>query len=486
MRRGSLVGPLILIAIGVLFLARNLYPNLPVLDVLAEYWPFLLIGWGVLRLVEVVYWAATSRPLPVNGVSGGEWVLVIFLCLIGSGLWAVRDKPWWSPGSIRIGGLEVFGDAFDYPISAERQSSKTPRLLIESFRGNARITGGDVSSVKVIGRKTVRALNKDDAEKANQNTPFELVANGDQIIIRTNQDRASSDARVTEDLEITVPKGTTLVDANGRLGDFDISDIAGQVAIASDNAGVRLQNIGGDVRIETRRSDIVRAANVKGSVELKGRGGDLELENIDGPVTITASYGGTVQFRGLAKPVRYDGVQGEFVAARVPGQVRITRSDLNARDLVGPVRVTSRTQDVQLSHFTDSLEVSVDRGDVELRPGNVPLPKIEAHTRFGAIDLAAPPTAGFQISATTDRGEITNDFGAGLNLQNEGRGMSLKGSVGEGPRIVLSTNRGSITIRKASGEEAPAFPDIPTARPRRIPTPPNAPEPAQALQPIQQ
>jgi hypothetical protein len=203
-------------------------------------------------------------------------------------------------------------------------------------------------------------------------------------------------------------------------------------------------------------------------------------------VTITASYGGTVQFRGLAKPVRYDGVQGEFAAARVPGQVRITRGDLNARDIVGPVRVTSRTQDVQLSRFTDSLEISVDRGDLELRPGNVPLSKIEARTRFGAIDFAAPPNAAFQIAATADRGEITNDFGGGLNPENHGRGMSLKGSVGEGPRVVLSTDRGSITIRKSTGEEAQAFPDLPPANPRRIPAPPKPPEPAQSLQPIEQ
>jgi hypothetical protein len=487
MRRASLVGPLILIAIGVLFLLRNLNPNLPVLDLLAQYWPFLLIAWGVLRLVEIVYWAATSKPLPVNGISGGEWVLIIFLCLIGSGLWAVMHKPWWSPGSIRIGGLEMFGDAFDYPVSAEKECSKTPRVLIESFRGSARVIGSDEATVKVVGRKTVRALNQADAEKANQQTPFELIVNGDQVIIRTNQDRAGSEARVNEDLEITVPKTTTLLDANGRLGDFDVSNINGAVTISSENAGVRLQNIGGDVRVDTRRSDIVRAVDVKGSVELKGRGGDLELENIEGPVTITASYGGTVQFRNLAKPVRYEGVQGEFAAVRIPGQVRMTRGDFNGRNIVGPVRITSRTQDVQLSDFTESVEVSVDRGDVELRPGRTPLPEIEAHTRFGAIDFAAPPSAGFQIVATAERGEVTNDFGGGLNPEEQGHGMSLRGSVGQGPRVVLSTNRGSITIRKATGEEARTLPENsrPEA-PRRIPNPPNPPNPAQSLRPIEQ
>jgi DUF4097 and DUF4098 domain-containing protein YvlB len=476
MRRGSVVGPLILILIGVLFLARNLYPNLPLLDMLAQYWPFLLIGWGVLRLLEILYWAATSKPLPVNGVSGGEWVLVFFLCLIGSGLWAVRHNWWWSPGSVRIGGLEMFGEAFDYSLNGEKACGKTPRIIVESFRGNARITGADVESVKVAGRKTVRALNQADADRANQDTPFEVVSNGDQVIIRTNQDRATNSSRVTEDMEITVPKGTTLIDAKGRYGDFDVSNIAGEVDIVSDNAGVRLQTINGNVRVETRRSDIVRAADIKGSVELKGRGGDLELENIAGPVTITASYGGAVQFRGLAKPVRYEGPQGEFGAERVPGQVRITRGDFNGNNVTGPIRITSRTQDVQLSDFTQSLEISIDRGDVELRPGNLPLPRIEARTRFGAIDFAAPDKAQFQISATTHGGEVTNDFGGGLNPESQGRGMSLRGSIGQGPQIVLETNRGSITIRKASVEQTRAVPEHP-------PLPPKPPEP---LRPIEQ
>lgn len=475
MRRGSVAGPLILILIGVLFLARNLYPALPLLDFLAQYWPFLLIGWGVLRLIEILYWAATSKPLPVNGISGGEWVLVFFLCLVGSGLWAVRHNWRWSPGSVRIGGLEVFGEVFDYPLSSEKACGRTPRIIVESFRGNARITGGDVQSVKVAGRKTIRAMNQADADRANENTPFEIVSNGDQIIIRTNQDHAGDSARVTEDMEITVPKGATLIDANGRYGDFDVTDIAGEVDIVSDNAGVRLQNIGGNVRVETRRSDIVRAQDVKGAVELKGRGGDLELENIAGPVTIRASYIGTVQFRGLAKPVRYDGPQGEFSAERVPGQVRVTRGDFNGSNVIGPVRINSRTQDVQLSDFSQSLEISLDRGDVELRPGNLPMPKIEARTRFGAIDLAAPDKAQFQINATTHSGEITNDFGGGLTPESQGRGMYLRGSIGQGPLIVLETNRGSITIRKASVEQTRAVPEQP-------PAPPKPAEPLRAIE----
>ena len=71
MRRHSVVAPLVLIGIGALFLARNLMPELPLLDYLAKYWPFLLILWGALRLGEVLFWAASEKPLPIAGVSGG-------------------------------------------------------------------------------------------------------------------------------------------------------------------------------------------------------------------------------------------------------------------------------------------------------------------------------------------------------------------------------------------------------------------------------
>src|SRR6185503_21209744 len=97
--------------------------------------------------------AATSKPLPMHGIASGEWVLVIFLCFVGVSLHAVRGFSAWLPGSrIELGGLDIFGENYDYPVAAEKAAStKTPRVIIESFRGNARVTGGDVQSVKVTG-----------------------------------------------------------------------------------------------------------------------------------------------------------------------------------------------------------------------------------------------------------------------------------------------------------------------------------------------
>jgi len=37
---------------------------------------FLLITWGALRLLEILFWAMTSKPLPVHGhfrAASGRW-----------------------------------------------------------------------------------------------------------------------------------------------------------------------------------------------------------------------------------------------------------------------------------------------------------------------------------------------------------------------------------------------------------------------------
>ncbi len=89
MRRTSWVAPLLLIALGALFLARNLHPELPLLDYLARYWPFLLIGWGVLRLAEILYWASMSATIyrgaaspAANGSLSSSCAFLVFRCIL--------------------------------------------------------------------------------------------------------------------------------------------------------------------------------------------------------------------------------------------------------------------------------------------------------------------------------------------------------------------------------------------------------------------
>ena len=453
MRRSSVIAPLLLILVGIAFLTRNLWPDIPVADLLSRYWPFLLIAWGGLRLIEIVFWASTGKPLPRSGISGGEWLLVIFLCVIGSAMYTSRHWSWMPNGRSLRGMMVNMGESYDFTLApAEKDVNASPRIVIENFRGNARISGVDGDRVKVTGRKTVRSFQQDDANKANGQTPLELVRQGNQLIVRTNQDRVNDNLRISEDLEITVPRGSS-VEAHGRLGDFDIREIGGSVDVISDNAGVRIDNVGGNVRVEVRRSDMVRATAVKGSVDLKGRGQDLDLQNIDGQVSINGDFLGQVQFKNVAQPLRLEGSHLELHFEKLPGQLHMAMGDFNANNIVGPVRLSARARDVQISDFTQALELTLDRGDIELRPGNKnPAPRMDVRTKSGDIDLALPVLAKFDLNLSTSHGEAHNEFGAPLSVQDEHRGATIVGSVPGGSTLKLRTDRGTVTARKATDE----------------------------------
>src|ERR1044071_10106517 len=139
MRRRSVTGPLLLLLIGGLFLWRNLHPETPVFDMMSLYWPFVLIAWGVLRLVEVLL----SRDRRYPRFTGGEVVLVVLICVVGSGLWEGRQH------GLRFnpGGVDVFGETYDYPVSATAPSAGIARIVFENPRGNIRVTGGDSQDV---------------------------------------------------------------------------------------------------------------------------------------------------------------------------------------------------------------------------------------------------------------------------------------------------------------------------------------------------
>jgi DUF4097 and DUF4098 domain-containing protein YvlB len=101
----------------------------------------------------------------------------------------------------------------------------------------------------------------------------------------------------------------------------------------------------------------------------------------------------------------------------------------------------------------------------------MPLAKIDARTRSGRIDLALPESAKFELKATTNRGDLNNEYGAALKTEYENdrrheAGGSISGSIGQNSTITVTTDRGTVSVRKDAGGPPP---------PPRFPKPPKAP-----------
>ena len=438
--RRSISGPLILLLIGCFFLWHNLHPEAPIYDLLAQWWPFLLILWGLMRLVEVLW----SRGQWRSGFSGGEIVLIVFICILGLAAWQAHEFGIHFNGR----GLDIFGDSFDYPIQASAPASGMKTIVFDNPRGNIRVTGGDVDQVTVTGHKSIQAYHRQDADRTNQSTPIELVPQGDRLLIRTNQDRAADNQRISDDLEITVPRAMS-VEAHGNSGDNEVSDLQGGADLASNHGDMRIARLGGNAKISSGHSDVVNVVDVKGKVDLDGRGSDVNLENIAGQATVNGSWSGTIEFKNLAQPLDFEGSRGtELHVAAIPGSMHLDLSSLNGSNFTGPLRFVARSRDIHLEQFTQPIHVETDRGDIEIHPGKTPLSAIDATTKSGAIELSIPAGAQFQLQGTVERGEAANEFGAPLNQENTNHRATIHGSVGAGPAITLLSTHGSITIQK--------------------------------------
>ena len=463
MRNRSVTGPLLLLLIGAFFLWRNLHPEAPLFDLAAQYWPFVLIVWGLLRLIEVFLFRQRA-----GWFSGGDVVLVVLICLIGWGMWEGRRH-----GLHYDMGTWVVGESYDYPVSAQAPAAGMKRVVFENPRGNLKVTGADTAQIMVNGHKQVRAWSRENADRANAVTPVEIVPENGRLVVRTNQDHTPNDERVSDDLEVTVPRSME-VETHGHSGDLDISGIDGGVDLESGHADVHLTQIGGNARLNIDGSNLIRAVDVKGTVDLDGRGSDVDLENVGGQVTIRGAYMGELEFKNLARPLEFQGaLNTELRAQAVPGRLSLDRGEVSGSGVTGPVRLVTRSKDVKLEAFTQSLELETERGDVELQP-SLPVPTIEARSGYGRIDLVLPEKAVFDLEATAQRGQAVNDFGPQIQKEVEGRTATLKGRVGSGPAIRIVANRGSVAVRKEGtapseipdAEDAPAKPPAPPAPPK--------------------
>ena len=450
MRRRSLTGPLLLLLIGGLFLWSNLHPDAPVWHILLQDWPFILIVWGLIRLVETLMQGGDERR---GGFSGGEIWLIILISIGGMGAWQARDFGVHFGNS---GFEEWFGEQYDYPVSVSAPAAGMNRVVFENPHGNITVAGAETSQVSVTGHRLIRSMSRGEADHASSLAPVEIVRQGDRLLVRTNQDRGPSNLHISDDLvEVTVPRGMA-VEVRGRQGgDYDISGVAGDVDLFANRADVRLSQVGGNARIEIARTDSIRAVDVKGKLDIQGQGSDVELENIEGQVTVSGAYNGSLSFKKLAKPMQFEGARNtELNVQAVPGEITMDLGQFTANDVTGPMKLSTRSRDIHVRQVTHSLEVETDRGDIELQPG-LPMPSIEARSGAGRIELALPPKAAFQLDATAEHGEVTNDFGEPIRKEVDGHTATLKGKVGDGPLVRIVASRGSVEVRKEDTASSP-------------------------------
>ena len=445
--RRSIAGPMVLIIIGLVFLLRNFGVRLPVWHWFGHWWPLLLILWGVIRLVE--HSVAQRQGYRRVSIGAGSIFLLILIVAVGLSAHYSSDVDW---GGVRdqiqmdddLGGL--FGTAYTFDDNLQQVFPAKGSLRVVCDHGTLNISPSDDNSLRVVVHKKLYAQNQNDANKFNDGTRPQVTVTGSSVLLNANTNGAGEHA-VESDMDIFVPRDATL-DIASKRGDVTINDRKADVRVNLQRGDITLDDIAGSAKVNLEKGS-VRASKIAGDLDIDGRIDNVTIEEVAGAVHLTGDFFQDMRLSKIAKTVTFKSSRSDMEIASVPGDLEISSDAVRGNDLTGPSRVVTRSKDIHLEELNGDLQLENANGDIEVRPGNkLPLGKMNISGRHGDITLTLPANAGFQIEATTRKGDITSDF-SGLKIDQTNGSSRATGTVGNGAsKLQITADTGDIRISK--------------------------------------
>jgi Putative adhesin/Domain of unknown function (DUF5668) len=476
-RRRSMSGPVILIILGLLFLLGNLrlisWKHIG--SWFAHYWPLLLIVWGVLKLVE--HYRAKREGMAAPGLGAGGVVLLIFLIIGGLTASQVARVDFEGlSDEIDVGDSHIpfFGESREFNDQLSQELPASASVKIVNDRGAVNVNVSNDNKIEVNTTKKIRSDSKDDAEKWNEQTKPQITVSGNVVTINANT-KGAGDHPVTADLNVSLPRKAALTIAAQR-GDVNVEGRDGNVEISSQRGDVSVQDINGDLTLNMDRG-AVHISQVSGDVNVQGRSNEVSIADVKGAVRVNGDVSNGLKLSKIGKSVSFKSSRTDLEFSKLDGDLDLDSDSLRGDNLLGPVRLSTRSKDVSLESVSGDVRIQDENSGVQVglkAPGNV-----QIDNRNGDITLGVPDKAGFKLEARSRGGEVQADF-PGVNVTNTDEDGKALGTFGNGAmHLVLNSEHGNISVHKREMENARSMPGVPAPPKPPHKAPPEPPEPTE-------
>ncbi len=468
LRHGSIVGPLIILSVGVVFLLAQMGRLSwgQSLEWYGRWWPAVLIAAGVVLLIE---WAIDQQRATTSGharvIGGGVVFLLILLALAGLSSRAVQFGLDWRDHTFGNGYTRwdhLYGDRHDADSSVNWAMAGASTLVIRNPHGDVTVSGSSSDGqVHVnVHAETYAWKDSDAAQKAKELQPTFSSANG---VLSLN---VGSVEGGEADLTVEVPRSAPVTIQADR-GDVTVNEMSAPVTVSANHGDVDVSGIDNSVALHVNDDDSsVTLHSIHGPVSVEGHSGDIEISEVTGDLTLQGDFFGSTHLEHVNGAVHFSTSRTQFSAARLDEEFSVDSDSLNASQLLGPVVLKTADKNITMDRVQGSVDVSNRNGSVELTNA-APLDAISIHNQHGSVDLGLPGNVGFDLDAQTRNGDMENDFG--LTPVGSDGAHTLQGRVAAGgPAVTIITTDGDVTVRRST--VAP-LPPLPPAPPRFTTTP---------------
>jgi hypothetical protein len=468
-RRGSIFWALTLIGVGAIFLWQNFNPAVHPWQVIAKFWPILIIFWGLSKLVDYIQAHAHPETVPPPLFTASEVILLVLILALGTLVSKIVLRPWqqwpasmgWDVDNEGFSGL--FMNSYTYTQTFSHAAHPQPHILVVDRRGDVEVHAAGQATVDGVVKKTIWAPNEDDARKLSEQVKIEVVEEAGRYLVQTNLDSLPGGGHnVRLDYTLRVPYATS-TEVTAEHGDVILDGLKAEQAVTARHGDAHITNVEGLVHVG-KGSGMMEVRDLKGSVEVEGRGSDVDIAGVTGTASINGEFSGDMHFRDISQTLRFKSSRTDMTAQKLTGRLDMEVGSLELNGIDGPFEISTRQKDITLTDFKHSVKITDTNGDVELRTSTPPTHPIEVDLRKGEIELSLPSSSSFQIDAASRHGEVESDFsGPALKVAKEGDNPTISGSVGKGgPAIRLDTQYGTIRLLR-TGSHPPTPPTPPRA-----------------------
>lgn len=454
-RRRSFAGPLVLIILGIVFLLGNMHVltwhSLALW--FARYWPVLIIVWGVVKLIE--YYQAQREGTRAPGIGVGGFFLLVFLVCTGLIASQAARVNWHALGDemdMDNGMWPVFGETYSFNDQMQQTFPAGASLRVVSNRGGVTLSSWEQKDIKIIVHKRLVADNEPQSKQVDAQTRPTISVAGNLVTVNANTTGAGDQHAVSTDLEITLPRDVA-VDVATQHGDVSVQGRNALVKVSNSHGDVALGEITGNASVVMRKGSVT-AAHIKGDLSIDGRLDDTNISDVSGNLVMTGDYFGDLSLTGIKKTVRFKSSRTDLEFSRLDGDLSMESGDLQAKSLVGPLRLITKSKDIHLDNVSGDIKLRDSNGSVELHAGKLPLGSMDIENSKGDIQLVLPADSAFNLQARTRDGDIQSDFNQ-IKVSSDNGRSTASGTVGSGAsRLDINNEYGSIEIRKAGTAEA--------------------------------
>ena len=475
-RRRSLAGPLVLIILGTIFLMATMrvLSISRLAHLFANYWPALLILWGVIKLIE--HQRAQREGYRASGIGGGGVVLVVMIVVFGLIATQIEHVNW--------SGLHdqfnfddndfsnIFGQSYNFNDHLEQDFPAGASLKIIDSHGAVSVHASDDNKIAVVVRKRVGADNQGAADKYDHETKPTITAIGGLVTVDAKTE-AAGDHPVEADLDISLPRKAQ-VSIISRRGDVNVSGRDGGVDISAQHSDTTVDDVKANVKVNQEKGS-VKIEQITGDVHVQGRVNEVSVADVKGAVQLDGEFQESIKLARISKNVIFKSSRTDMEFSRIEGELNLDADELHAEQITGPLHLTTRSKNIRLDQVSGDVRLQDDNGAVEV--GMRTLGNVQIDNRNGDIQLSLPDRAGFRLDAHTRDGEIQSDFSE-LKVSNDEHEAKASGSVGNASsHIVLNNEHDGIEIRKASSQ--PPKPPEPPKAGKALPAPKQNVEPTE-------